>query len=501
MLAPMLGRGRLTLRALGPGVCIGFGFLGGVGGCAAPDAREPMPMQSAPAFSPSGEVEVAERWWTAFGDADLNERMESALSGNFTLAAAWERLSEARAVTRRERAALSPQVDGVASGAIREGSDVEEETELSLGLEASYEVDLWGRIRSLVEAEELRASATAADYRTAAITLSGQVALAWYQLAEARQQVELIASQLQTNQTVLEVLEKRFSVGQSGSADVLRQRQLVEATREQAVVARARVEVLEHLLAVLEGRPPQDARAPESTLPAVPDLPATGLPSELLERRPDIRSAFLQLEASDADVAAAVKDQYPRIDLAGAISTTAENPSGLFENWLASLAGQILAPLIDGGRRRAEVERTVAVRRQRLAEYGQVVLDAFQEVEDALTQEAHQIQRIASLQEQLRLARSTYRQLRTQYLNGAADFLDVLAALREQQALERSLITAELDRVAFRIALYRALAGGFETPRERADTNDVVSTNQQDPAVSTTETAAPAVGREGAEDG
>jgi len=438
-------------------------------GCATPEARQALPLQESPAFSVSGETALAERWWTAFDDERLNERIERSLSENFSIAAAWERVREARAVVRRERSALYPSVDGTATGELRDGSEIDGESQVALGLGASYEVDLWGRIRSAVDAERLRAEATAADYQTAAISLSAEVALAWYELVEAVEELALIESQIETNLQVLDVLERRFAVGQSGSADVLRQRQLVEATREQAIVTRARIESLEHLLAVLEGRAPQGARVESiSRLPEAPPLPATGLPSELLERRPDVRSALLRLAASDADVASAVADQYPRIDLLGAISTTAENPSGLFEEWLGSVAADLIAPLFDGGLRRAEVERTVAARRRLLAEYGQVVLVAFQEVEDALSLEAYQAQRIESLAEQLDLATTTYRQLRSQYLNGAADYLDVLAALREQQQLERSLLTAKLDRLAFRIDLYRALAGGFPTPREVA---------------------------------
>lgn len=441
-------------------------------GCAAPAPRQPLPLQGAPAFTRSGEAPMPNRWWAAFDDERLNERIETALSNNFTLAIAWERLQEARAIARREQAALAPTVDGLISGGVRDESGASHTTDITLGLSASYEVDLWGRIRSMVEAERLRLQATDEDYRTAAITLSAQVALTWYQLAESRLQLALINSQVETNLAVLDVLERRFGVGQSGSADVLRQRQLVEATREQAIITQARIEVFEHLLAVLEGRPPQGAEVtPDPTWPVIPALPSTGLPAELLERRPDVRSAFFRLEAADADVASAVADQYPRIDLAAAISTSAENPSRLFESWLTSLAGQVVAPLYDGGRRRAEVERTVAVRRQSLFDYGQIVLDAFQEIEDALTLEFHQVRRIRSLSEQLRLATATYRQLRTQYLNGAADYLDVLAALQGQQQLERTRLTAELERLAFRIDLYRALAGGFDTPRDWDDPN------------------------------
>ena len=442
-------------------------------GCATPIDRTPLPLQDAPAFSASGEAAAVDRWWTSFADPGLDARVDRALEGSFTLAAAWERLRQAEAVLRRERADRSVQIDATAGALVRDGSDVERRSELSLGLEATYEVDLWGRIRAAVEAERLRAAATAADYRTAAITLSAEVALAWFRLAEARGQVALVASQVETNETVLRVLEKRFETGQIESADVLRQRQLVEATREQRIVAEARAAVLEHLLAVLEGRPPQavaaDAPMPAPNFPELAPTPATGLPAELLQRRPDVAAASLRLAAADADVAAAVADRYPRIDLAAALSTTAENPSGLFDAWLASLAAGLVAPIIDGDRRAAEVERTEAVRRELVAGYGDTVLAAFREVEDALVQEADQARRIESLERQLALARATYEQLRTRYLNAAADFIDLLTTLREQQGLERDLLSARLARIEFRIALHRALAGGFETPREREE--------------------------------
>ncbi len=440
-----------------------------IAGCATAEPRAPLPFPDPPPLTAGGQAEPPDRWWTALGDPALDARVEAALAGSFTLDAARERLREARAVVRRAAADLEPRLDGTASGTLREGDGVDRETELGLGLEAGWELDLWGRLEATVEAERRRFLATAEDYRAAAITLSAEVALAWFELTEATRQLELARSQLETNRTVLEVLEERFEVGQSGAADVLRQRQLVEATREQLLVLDAVAAVLEHRLAVLEGRPPQAPSPvdPPDDLPVLPGLPGTGLPAELLGRRPDVRAALRRLEASDAEVAAAVRDQYPRLDLSAALRTTAERPSGLFSDWLGSLTAQLTAPLLDGGLRAAEIERTEAVRRRRLAEYGAVALEAFREVEDALAREASQVDRIDSLRAQLDLAERTLVQLRTQYLNGAADFIDVLTALREQQALERSLLTARLDRVRFRVALHRALAGGFPTPADR----------------------------------
>lgn len=439
----------------------------GLGACATQPPRERLPFADLPPFSPSGEIPPPDRWWTSFQADTLNDRIELALSGNFTLEAAWHRLAEADALAAIESAASRPTLDGRAEGSLEDGGEIDGRSRIALGLQASYEVDLWGRIRATVDAEQLRADATALDYRAAAISLSAEVALAWLRLTEARLQLKLIRSQIQTNETVLEVLEQRFGIGQSDAADVLRQRQLVEATREQAVVALNRIELLEHRLAVLVGEPPQGSvNDTASRLPTLGDPPATGLPAEVILRRPDVQSTLLRIEASDRDVAAAVRDQYPRIDLGAAVSTAAENPAGLFDAWLASIGAQLIAPLYDGRRREAEVERRVAARRQLVALYGQAVLDALAEVEDALTSERRQAERIERLDIRLGLARRTYAQLRTQYLNGATDFIDVLTALQGQQQIERDLLAAQLDRLLFRVALHRAIAGGFPTERE-----------------------------------
>lgn len=440
-------------------------------GCTASQGPEPLPLQSAPPMTMAGEVAPPDRWWTAFRDAPLNGHVARALDENFTLVSAWERVRAGRALARREASELYPQVDGVGSAelsdTITESGRTEERWEL--GLRVSYEVDLWGRIDSRVEAERLRATATHSDYRAAALSVSTAVAQTWYQLAEARLQLALIGEQVDTNADVLELLRVRFRAGQIRGADVLRQRQLLEATREQLIVLGARADVLRHQLAVLTGQPPQGVEGldfADASLPALPPMPKTGIASDLVLRRPDVRSALRRLRAADRDVASAVSDQYPRINLSASLVSAAEHPERLFKDWLASIAGQIVAPLIDGGRRRAEVERADAVRRQLLAEYGQAVLVAFREVEDALAQERRQIDRIRSFKQQLELAKQTSDQLRTQYLKGLVEYIDVLTALRAEQQLQRDILTGRRVLLGFRIALYRALAGGFETDRE-----------------------------------
>lgn len=446
-------------------------------GCANPGSPGPLPLQEAPDFTESGSGQVPDRWWTAFNDAPLDSEIEQALTDSFTIEAAWQRLAAARAVTQRESAALLPVLDGFAEADKRWANEASDSQNVAFGLEAAYEVDLWGRIESQVEAAEFRQRATLADYQTAALTLSAEITRTWYRLAQARMELALVNEQVEVNNKVLTVLKKRFAAGQILSSDVLQQTQLLEATQEQVIVVESRIAVLRNLLAVLSGKPAQsEVEMPPARLPDLPAVPDTGLPSTLIERRPDIQRAFLTLQAADRDLASAVSDQYPRIFLTGSIQTATETPEDLFKAWIASLAGQVVAPIFDGGRRRAEVERTEAVAKQRLAEYGQTVLVAFAEVENALVRNRFQIERLESIEEQLVLARQTYDQLLTQYLNGVTDYLSVLTALNAEQRLQRDQLAARLSLVEFRIELYRALAGRFVTPLEAA------STKQGEPA-------------------
>lgn len=409
---------------------------------------------------------MPDRWWTAFDDAALNIQIDRALDNNFSLAAAWQRLRAARALARREASDLWPDLDGFAEAAGTFRSDGPEQADFALGVDAAYQVDLWGQIRSRVEAERLRASATLADYHSTALTLSAEVARTWFALIEAHAQLALLNEQIETNLTVLGLQQWRFAVGQIRLADVLRQRQLVEATREQVAVVQSEVAVLEHLLAVLQGRPPQTARYDTgAVLPTLPPLPDTGLPAELVNRRPDVRRDFLALQAADRDLASAISAQYPRINLTASVITAAESPENLFQEWIASVAGQVIGPLFDGGQRRAEVDRTAAVVRQRLTEYGQTVLIAYSEVEDALARERYQRDRIALLNAQLDLARRASMQLREQYVffGEETDFLDVLSSTTEEQRLQRATLSARLELILIRIQLYLALAGDFES--------------------------------------
>lgn len=419
-------------------------------------------------FSESGELPQPNRWWTEFDDPGLNREVERALGGNLTLSAALGRLEASRAVARREASNWLPDVDFFLATDAPYGPGNNPRS-IAWGLDAAYQVDLWGQIGSRVEAEQFRADATAEDYQAVALSLAAEVTRTWFALVEAHAQLELLQDQIRTNRRGLKAQEERFQRGFVLSPDVLRQNQLVESTLEQEVVVRARIEVLEHQLAVLQGKLPQTAHYETgATLPGIPTLPAAGLPAELVMRRPDVRRDYMALRAADRDLAAAISDQYPRLSLTGSVVNAATSPETVFRDWFVSIGSQVVSPLLDGGQRRAEVDRTNAVLGQRFDQYGQSMLVAFQEVEDSLARERFQIQRIQKLIAQRDLAQVASERLFQQYLIGDADYLDVLSAIQSQQRLQRETLSARLDLILIRVGLYLALAGGIDTPPQYA---------------------------------
>lgn len=441
-------------------------------GCAGRNLSNP-DVPEAPLFSESGETVLPDPWWIAFDQPRLHDRIRQAFNDNYSLASAIYRVRAARAVVRREASDLFPDLDGIigVGGLFGPGDD---SSVFRFGLDSAYQVDVWGEIESRVDAERFRANATCYDYQAIGLILSAEIARNWFSLIEANAQVDLLETQIKNNRTGLELQELRFGLGLIRSADVLRQRQLLESTLEQMVVAQARIELLEHQLAVLLGEMPQTATYETgSQLPGLPPMPDAGLPSELLHRRPDVLRDLSLFQAADRDLASAISTLYPRINLTGSVENLADHPETIFRDWFVSIGGQLIAPLFDGGLRRAEVDRTSAVVSQRFNDYAQTMLIAFREVEDSLTQEVYQLKRITHLKEQVRLAGQSSIQLREQYLIGDVEYLDVLSALTTQQSLQRELLSAQLELVLIRVSLYLALAGGFDCtlPDEVSTTN------------------------------
>ena len=423
-----------------------------------------------PSFTATGTVAAPERWWTAFGDGALDGLVAQALSGNLGLLAAWDRLAQSEAIARRAGADLVPHLDGQGTASrtrMKTGGRKASTNRFALGLVASYEVDLWGRIRASRAAAALEVRATREDVDATALFLASQVAVTWVRLVDQRGQIALLDQQIKTNEDQLGLLRAKRRQGDETvtATDVLQQEQLVESRRAEELQAESDRDVLMHLLAVLLGLPPAEKVGSQAaTLPALPPSPSTGLPAGLIQRRPDVRAAFLRLQEAHKDVAAAVADRLPRLSLSASAEGSGGQVHDLFDSWLASIAANLTAPILDGGRRSAEADRTRAVAAERLHRYRDVVLEALREVEDALVQERQQQRLLASLDEQIKLAEKVVTSAHLLVARGET-YLRVLTAVQSLQRLQRERLRAQRQLLEFRIDLYRALGGGWPMTR------------------------------------
>jgi NodT family efflux transporter outer membrane factor (OMF) lipoprotein len=270
----------------------------------------------------------------------------------------------------------------------------------------------------------------------------------------------LLQEQLEVDRTFLELVELRFEKGMVSALDVYQQRQVVAEVEAEIPLEEATEQLLRHELALLLGKPPgTPIEIEETKLPSPPALPALGLPADLLANRPDVRAAGLRLRAADWQVAEARANRLPSLRLTAGASYGAEELDLLFDNWLLNLAANLTAPLLDGGRRAAAVERQEAVAAENLARYRETVITALKEVEDALVRETKQRQHLAGLQRQIDVAGKALEEAVERYRKGLNDYLPVLTQLASTQRLARSLITQQATLMRYRIALHRALGG------------------------------------------
>ncbi len=415
-------------------------------------------------------------WWQDFNSPELNRLQAAGLQESPDLQIAWARMRQSRAAADKAGAALVPEFSAGATGATlrSKNADGGENSfdDFFLGMNSSWEVDLWGRVRAGSESAATSARAVEEDAHNAALSLSGQIAEAWINLLNNRQKATQLEEQLAIHNKLLELIEMRFMMAKASALDVYQQGQTVKAIEGGLITVHAQAQLALHQLALLTGRATSDTLGLDeiNSFPDITPTPATGLPADLLAGRPDIRAAGLRLQSSTWSVAAARADRLPRLQLDASMNYSAGILDALLDTWILRLAAGLSGPIFDGGRRTAEVARTMAVVDERLADYKKVVLTAIREVEDALTREQQFRRTISNINQQIELTENAYREATWRYLNGISDFL---AVLREQV----NLITLQLDRIQAgsdllkaRISLHKALGGswpGTLTPPEK----------------------------------
>ncbi|MCD4751133.1 MAG: efflux transporter outer membrane subunit [Thermoanaerobaculales bacterium] len=426
---------------------------------------------------PDTGLQVPDRWWEDFSDPELTQVIEATLDNNLSLRMAWARLDQMQALTRIAGAGRYPNAD-LAIGAERQklggdqsaspsGPQDDTINTMFASLTVAYQLDLWKKISNTRKAAILDQQASRQDVEATALMLTGAAGELWYGIAAEQATLQLLDEQLEIGQSFLNLVQLRFANGLSSAVDVFQQRLQVETTRSQIPAATTRLATRTHQMAVLLGREPR-ARIPlpAAELPALPPLPATGVPLEVLRARPDVRATELQLMASDHRLAVAIADRYPTLSFSATLGGQAENFSDILDQWFLNLAGNLLAPIFDGGRRTAEADRNRAVVKERFYAWESAVLSACTEVEDALVSEHGLHERSRILATQLELAGVSLDRSRALYANGLTDYLTVLTSLQALQNLQRQAISTQQELLTNRIRLYLALGGSWSRSME-----------------------------------
>ncbi len=423
------------------------------------------------------EAQPRGEWWKAFDDAALNRLIDEAASANANLAAAAARVKQARAlagITEADRvpsvnAQFGPQrarVSDVSLG-LPQGTAIAPATAWQAKLSASYEVDLFGRVAGSVNAARADAAASEALYRSVLLALQADVAQTYFRLRGADAEQALLDETVRLREENVRINQRRYDLGDLGELELERAKTELATTRTEALGVQRQRAQLEHALAVLLGKPaPAFNAAPAPLLPAMtlPGIPA-GLPSSLLERRPDIAAAQRAMAASNARIGVAKSAMFPSLSLTAAGGFESESLSDLF-NWSSRswLLGALLAmPIIDGGRNRANIARSEAVLEESVANYRQSVLAAFAEVEDNLAGLRILGGQAKATNDALAAARRAADLARKLYQAGSAGYLEVLDAQRNLLAIERSEVQLRASRATTTVALIRSLGGGWQS--------------------------------------
>ena len=442
-----------------------------------PPKLEPLP----PAFKENADWKAAQpadqiprgTWWEVFRDPQLDALEARIDVSNDTLKAQQARFAQARAAVAIAGAAKYPLVTstpsitaGTQSGNRPNATVHTNTSDFILPIDFSYEVDLWGRVRQSVAAARAVAQASAADVEFVRLSLHAELALDYFSLRELDAEQALLNDSVAAFQRALELTRNRFAGGIASAADVALAETQLETTRAQAVDTGARRAALEHAIAVLVGQAPSTftlAPVPLSALP--PDVPA-GLPSQLLERRPDIAAAERRVAAASANVGVANAAFFPRLALTAAAGLESRSLTswltGLSTFWSAGPAAVIT--LFDAGRRRAVSDQAMAAFDESVADYQDTILRSLQDVEDSLAtlrvlrEEAGvQAAAVAAAARSLTLATNRYR-------GGVATYLEVIAAQSAQLNNQRAALSVQSRRITASVLLIKALGGGWTTP-------------------------------------
>jgi len=414
-------------------------------------------------------------WWEVYGDAQLNGLVEKLNSSNQTVAQYEAQYRQAKALVRSSRGAFFPTLDltagktrssqgtGSSSSSLTSSNSGIRDT-YSTQLGVSWEADIWGKLRRGLEADKASAQASLADLAAMQLSLQSELVQNYLQLRVIDEQKRLLEATVDAYQRSLTLTQNQYRAGISGRDAVAQAQTQLKSTQADLIDLVWQRAQFENAIAVLMGQAPADfSLAATTTIPELPQIPVA-LPSQLLERRPDIAAAERSVMAANANIGIAKAAYYPDLTL----SLSGGYSSSTFSNWISlpnrfwSVGPQLAMTLFDGGQRSAEVDRTEAVYDQTVAQYRQTVLSGFQEVENYLIQLKVYQDESAVRAEALAAARDSLRLTSNQYKAGLIGYLDVVNVQATALSNERSVLTLLQSRLIASVQLIAALGGGWD---------------------------------------
>lgn len=440
--------------------------------------QAPVPIQfkhDAPwkAATPSDQLPKG-TWWEIFQDPVLNLLQTQASDANQSLQAAYARLSQVQAGVGISAAERLPRLDLNASfqrsrfllnqfGLDSVGPSAITFEYYDVPVALSYEIDLWGRVKRSVEAARADAEAAVGDYRALLLSLQAELARSYFSIRALDAESALLQQTIALRRASYDLVKSKFENGQVGQLDLSRAENELASTRAELIGLQQRRNELENVIAVLIGLPPANFSLVTAPLDQGPPEIAPGLPSSLLERRPDIAAAERQMAAASARIGVAKTAFFPAISLTGSAGFGSNQVENLFDwdNRAWGLGPAISLPIFDGGRNSANLDRARAAYEEAIANYRQQVLVAFQEVEDGLNGLQQLARQGQALQQAVDSARQAWEISEKRYRAGLVSYLEVVDTQRTALQAERALTQLQGEQLRTSVLLIKALGGGW----------------------------------------
>ena len=411
---------------------------------------------------------IADRWWIAFNDPELNQIVKNVLSNNLDIKKALAVISEMRAYFVQSRADRFPRLS--LQGEVRRQRILPgiESDLYNLSLPASFEIDLWGRLARAEEAALASLTKTEENARIIAQTIVSEAITLYFQIESLERRIQITEQSIENYRRNLSFVERRYEGGLTSILDLRQARRILAQTESTLPSLRQELGIRQQKLAVLSGQYPEarSARTQPEDYFKLPSPIPPGLPSDLLLRRPDIRAAEANLRALNAKIGVAKGNRFPKITLTGTFGYSSGELDQLFMpgSSLWNIAFGVLQPIFDAGRLKAGQRAAEAQFQQGLADYARTVLTAFSEVESALLTREEQLEKRGKMLTFLAEARGTQKVAENRYDRGLVGYLTVLDAQQARFQAEESLVLVELAILSNRVTLHRALGGGWGDP-------------------------------------